>query len=213
MAGAVPPKLEWHRVLPPPGPNGSRSVRCVRFWGCGAYCLPEWFQLQWPSMWFSHHIAAKELLPILLGAALWGPTWSGQRVLCKCDNMAVVTVINKGTARDLILMHLIRCLFFYSAHYRFALSAVHLPGKLNSGAGALSRNHRDRFFQNYPQANPSPSVIPAPLLSLAVLKRPDWTSKLWHRLFASTLKTALPSQPSAPIAQLNRGTSTSASVL
>ncbi len=50
--------------------------------------------------------------------------------------MAVVTVINKGATRDPLLMHLVRCLFFYSAHYRFTLSAVHLPGSSNSGADA-----------------------------------------------------------------------------
>ena len=179
--------------------------------GCGAYSLPEWFQLQWPSAWLPLHIAAKELLPILLGAALWGPAWSGQRVLCKCDNMAVVTIINTGAARDHLLMHLIRCLFFYSAHYQFTISAVHLPGRDNRGADALSRNQLDRFFLNCPQANPTPLVIPAPLLSLAVFRRPDWTSKLWKQLFASTLRTASHSQRSAPIDQPNSDTSNSAS--
>ena len=42
----------------------------------------------------------KELVPIVLAAALWGSAWSGQHVLCKCDNMAVVCAVSKGSAKE-----------------------------------------------------------------------------------------------------------------
>jgi len=32
--------------------------------------------LQWDSQWKSHHIMVKELLPIALSAAVWGPQLS-----------------------------------------------------------------------------------------------------------------------------------------
>ena len=43
-------------------------------WGCGAYSCRtlEWFQLPWPSSWDGICIATKELLPLVIAAAVWG---------------------------------------------------------------------------------------------------------------------------------------------
>ena len=42
-------------------------------WGCGAFTSSgEWFQVVWPDSWSSVHITVKELLPIVIGVALWG---------------------------------------------------------------------------------------------------------------------------------------------
>ena len=57
-------------------------------------------------------IAPKELVPIVLVLALWGPQRAGTKVCCWCDNSAVVWAINKGSARDPKLMRLLRCLCF-----------------------------------------------------------------------------------------------------
>ncbi len=156
-------------------------------WGCGAFCLPHWLQLEWPSSWLAHHIAAKELVPILLAVAVWGHEWVGQRVLCRCDNAAVVAVINSGTAKDPLLMHLLRCLFFYAAHYKFTLSARHLPGKEHTGADAISRNNSPLFLSLFSQADRAAAPPPPALLQIAILSRPNWTAKNWKRLFATTL--------------------------
>ncbi len=127
------------------------------------------------------------MVPIVLAAAVWGQVWSGQRVLCKCDNTAVAAVINSGTAKDPLLMHLMRCLFFYAAHYKFVVSAHHLSGKDNSGADAISRNNADLFLSLYPQAVWTATPIPPALLQLAISSRPDWTDKIWKQLFTATL--------------------------
>ena len=37
----------------------------------------------------------KELLPVVLVVALWGWQWTHCQVMVQCDNMAVVSVINK----------------------------------------------------------------------------------------------------------------------
>ncbi len=100
-------------------------------WGCGVYCLHHWLQMAWPPSWANKHIAGKELASLLLAAALWGHDWSGQRVLCKCDNSAVIAVINSGSAKDPLLMQLLRCLFFYAAQYKFSVTARHLHGVEN----------------------------------------------------------------------------------
>ena len=81
---------------------------------------------------------SEELLPILLVCVVWGRLWSGQKVICHCDNMAMVEVMNNGYSRDRLLMHLIRCLFFISEHFKVQVEAVHCPGKDNNCADALS---------------------------------------------------------------------------
>ena len=48
-------------------------------WGCGAYTSSgQWLQLVWPAAWEDLHITIKELLPIILGVALWGQVMGGQ---------------------------------------------------------------------------------------------------------------------------------------
>ena len=41
-------------------------------------------------------IAAKELLPIIVATAIWGPSWRGSTVLCHCDNEVVVAAVKSG---------------------------------------------------------------------------------------------------------------------
>ena len=72
-----------------------------------------WFQLEWPDSCRRVHITVKELLPVVLGAALWGSQWQGTNVRCRCDNVAVMAILNSGTSRDELAMHLMRSLFFF----------------------------------------------------------------------------------------------------
>ena len=41
-------------------------------WGCGAWHSVHWFQVPWDLRSESMSIAEKELIPIILGAAIWG---------------------------------------------------------------------------------------------------------------------------------------------
>ncbi len=59
-------------------------------WGCGAFSFEvNWFQLKLPESWKMIHITVKELLPIVLGVAVWGDEWRGKTIKCWCDNAAV----------------------------------------------------------------------------------------------------------------------------
>ena len=49
------------------------------------------------------NITVKELLPIVIAAAIWGQTWGGKTVRAQCANMAAVAVVElwyKHGARD-----------------------------------------------------------------------------------------------------------------
>ena len=43
----------------------------------------QWFQLQLPECWGGVHITVKELLPIVLGVAVWVSGWKGLTVTCR----------------------------------------------------------------------------------------------------------------------------------
>ncbi len=68
-------------------------------WGCGAYCGKEWFMVPWTAMFIHHHITVKELAPIVVSALVWGSSWRGKTVLSRCDNAAVVAIINSGSSK------------------------------------------------------------------------------------------------------------------
>ena len=72
-------------------------------WGCAALYsnlnTPAcWFQIPWPTSSGNWNIAAKELVPIVAAAAIWGKQWARSRVQFNCDNMAVVSTISSGSA-------------------------------------------------------------------------------------------------------------------
>jgi len=87
------------------------------WFGCGASTGEMWLQLQWPEGISHWSIAAKEVVPIVIASIIWGDQWNNKSVLFHCDNQAVVEVINSGSSKDdILIMHLLRCLFFISAH-------------------------------------------------------------------------------------------------
>ena len=169
-------------------------------WGCGALSGDRWLQIQWRDSWANTHIAAKELTPIVVAAAVWGCCWRGSRICCYCDNIAVVFALNKGSARDPQLMRLLRALFFFRATHDFSLSARHIAGICNEAADALSRNNISRFMSLQPLAQAQPSPLPQELLELVFNRSLLWTSPTWTRLFVATLNAVLhhPPNPHTP---------------
>lgn len=158
-------------------------------WGCGALWCSQWLQLQWVpgGTLASASIAAKEFLPILLAGLVWGQAWHGCTIRCNCDNEAVVQVINSRYARDPLLAHTLRCLFFICARYRFTLVAMHIPGKKNVAADAISRNNLPLFYSQVPEAAGSPTPIPSLAVLALACSQVDWLSKDWTSLFSSIL--------------------------
>ncbi len=76
------------------------------------------------------HLALRQIRPLLLG----------KHVLVRTDNTAAVSYINRlGGIRSHRMSQLARHLLLWS-HTQFkSLRAVHIPGKLNRAADALSR--------------------------------------------------------------------------
>ncbi len=200
----------WNGVstLPEADPSHFLYSDASGTWGCGAFCGQSWFQVQWRESWARVHIAAKELVPIVI--AIWGHLWRGRRICCYCDNMAVVYALNKGSARDPQLMRLLRSLCFFCAAHSIAISARHIAGTLNDSADALSRNNLSRFFSTNPQALPHPCPVQQELLDLVFNHKLLWTSPTWTKLFAAILKGASPPPYLPPTSLPNAATHFSA---
>ncbi len=143
--------LRWSgcAIWPPELPSVSCVSDASGSWGCGAFLpdqsSPAWFQLQWPAAWAPEHIAAKEMVPVVVAAALWGRSWADKRVIFRSDNSQVVAAISSGTSRHKTVAHLTGCLFFLAASFQFVPAASHIPGHCNTAADALSRGQLAKF--------------------------------------------------------------------
>ena len=159
-------------------------------WGCMGIWDTKWFQWKWSEKAREWHIAPKELLPVMLPCIMWGKEWRGKKVTCHSDNMAVVEVLNNGYSKDKNMMHMLRSLFFISEHHHFLVEAVHLPGKLNEAADAISRNNLSHLLQVVPGAQQHPIPIPGQALRMFIEDQPDWTSRNWTELFTACTRQA-----------------------
>ena len=157
-------------------------------WGCGAGFNRQWLQWQWPPQWSPISIMAKELVPIVLSCALWGPKLARCAVLFRCDNSSVVAAVIKGTAKEVNVMHLLRCLWFFTAYYNISPLCEHIAGITNDLADHLSRCNLQSFFYQNPQASSIPTQVPPSLQQLLALPGSDLTSPTFRRLFNLTIR-------------------------
>ena len=88
------------------------------------------------------------------------------------------------------------------------VEAVHLPGKENGLADALSHDNIPHFLQACPGVAKSPSHFPRQALTLLVEEQPDWTSPRWTELFVSSIGKDLHNQHSGHMHQGRDATST-----
>ena len=136
--------------------------------GFGAYFQGHWTHGTWPTHWSKNmpDITYKELYPIVLAVHLWSRNMQNKKILFHCDNQAVVTIINKQTTKSPPSMCLIRLLVLTCMKNNLLFRAIHLPGKTNQIADALSRGQFDRFRKLAQAADPNPTPIPATLQQL-----------------------------------------------
>ena len=142
-------------------------------WGCGAHWRGLWFQVVWRELPIaSASIAAKELFLIVVATMVWGREWHGLTVRA---NSAAVDVINHRSAKDALLCHIMRCLFFACDT---TVVAQHTPGVHEKMCPLF---HPDAVSLS------TPSYVPPDLPR--GLSRPSWTSREWTTWFTSSLAT------------------------
>ena len=112
----------------------------------------DWFYYHLPTdfpEFASNHINLKEAFCIILSAVKWAPHWRNHKVHVYCDNTAAVAMINKGTTANSLMMRYLRLLFWLSATYNFRITAIHIPGKLNTTADHISRLDESSHFLEF----------------------------------------------------------------
>lgn len=178
-------------------------------WGYGAWCEPEmhWFQGAWPPWWQDRSITAKELLPIVLAAAVWGPQWRGRVIRYRCDNAAIVHVIHTSRSTEPLVMQLLRGLHLFAMEHAFYFSAMHIAGTDNGPADSLSRNHAALFRSQVPQASPIPDTLHPTLMQLFLAEHPpDWLSNSWRQQLTTILGKVLQNPHNAPTTPVSSNT-------
>ena len=178
-------------------------------WGYGAWCEPEmhWFQGAWPPWWQDRSITAKELLPIVLAAAVWGPQWRGRAIRYRCDNAAIVHVLHTSRSTEPLVMQLLRGLHLFAMEHAFYFSAMHIAGTDNGPADSLSRNHVALFRSQVPQASPIPDTLHPTLMQLFLAEHPpDWLSNSWRQQLTTILGKVLQNPHNAPTTPVSSNT-------
>ena len=102
------------------------------------------------------------------------------------DNAAVVQVLNAGHARDETLSRMLHCVFFIAALFNF-LCAIHILGKINAAADAISRDKLLSLLKCRQDLERSPSIIPQMLPRLVGPGGPDWISSEWGWQFRNSI--------------------------
>ena len=143
-------------------------------------------------------LPVKELIAVVLVAALFGRCWAGKVVQFVVDNKAVVDVINATFCSDSYMMHLIRLLVFFAVKYNLWFTAAHIPGKKNVVVDALSRNNMSLFRSQAPQADCNPVQPSAALVSL-ITQNITRTSTSWMKLFKDCTEQIYLHLPTEPI--------------
>ena len=105
-----------------------------------------WFQVVWQGS--SHSVCdhrSKGVVSHFGGVRGVGPPLERVYRLC-----SLVEVINRGRAKELLMCHQLRSLFFISAFPDFEVTVRHTPGRANGAADALSRDDLDSFRTQVP---------------------------------------------------------------
>ena len=98
----------------------------------------------------------------------------------RCDNMAVVAIVNFGRCKMDRAMHLMRCLSFFLARWDVTLVCQHISDKDNGATDALSRDSLVVFQQLVPESAEESTQIPEERGSSSVWSEtlrigPKWT--------------------------------------
>ena len=127
--------------------------------GCGGFFGSRWFSAEWTEGWKKFDISVKELFPIVVAVELWGKDMANKRICFFSDNMAVVQVINKQTAKDPNIMRLLRRLIVQCLKLNILFRSRHVPGVLNILSDKLSRLQIADIHQLAPQLDQFPAEV------------------------------------------------------
>ena len=121
--------------------------------GLGGIYGECWFSTRCPRRHRSWDIQVKEIYAVLQAILRWGDQWKDRHVSFFCDNEAVVTWLNSGTAKSVEGMKIVRTISMLAACLGFTYHSIWIPTEQNVLADAASRFQFDRLFKLAPYLN------------------------------------------------------------
>ena len=85
-----------------------------------------------------------------------------------------------------MLMHLIRCLWLFTATFDTLITATYITGTTNNAADTLSRNQALKFLEIHSHMPAIPTPLPPSILYLVSPSMLDRTSHSFRKLFRNT---------------------------
>ena len=95
------------------------------------------------------HINNKETLATVLACLRWAPRWRNKCMIIRTDNQAAMTMINKGTSKNDIVLQAVRTMHWLSSVYNFYVIASYIPGHSNVVADAIFKLKHRRFLNKF----------------------------------------------------------------
>ena len=131
--------------------------------GLGAYFNDQIYAIPLVRGYNHFHIVQLEMLNVLVAVRVWANQWKGKTIVIACDNQAVVSVINTGKTKDVVLAAIARNIAMEVALADINLRLIHILGKNNIVADSLSRYytsdlHKSNIKNLLPQAT---WIVPA----------------------------------------------------
>ncbi len=98
-------------------------------------------------------ICYKEFIAVILCIASFGESLRNKQVLMNIDNQTVIHAIEGQRSKSVLLMKLVRSLYFYTTKYSIQYECVYIPSASNDFADSVSRLEFSRLFELYPFAD------------------------------------------------------------
>lgn len=142
--------------------------------GFGVFYQGHWCQGKWPDFWHKNgltkDITFLELFPIAVAVFIWGRELVNKKIKFCCDNLAVVSILNKLSSKSETVMCLIRFLTLHCLKLNILIKATHIFGRNNEICDALSRFQLTRFRELAPEADLHSQPVPEFLWNICNLE-------------------------------------------
>lgn len=91
---------------------------------------------------------------------IWSCQLQNKKIILNTDNHSLIFILNTKTSKSKRVMYILRPSIFHSILYNIQFKSVHIIGKDNVIADALSRQQWSRFHQVFPEGDVFPTQIP-----------------------------------------------------
>ena len=115
-----------------------------------------------PQEWLQYDIQVREFYPILIMVTILAKHFANKHILVRSDNSSVVGAITNQTSRNTVLMRMLRKFVLILLRNNIHCTALHIEGKSNSIADALSRLQVSSGVNGLQRLGLQPHRIPVP---------------------------------------------------